>query len=56
MSFMGVDIGQTGCKVIAFNIEGKSLASAYREYAVLSAHPGWAELDARVVIDHAKNS
>ncbi|NLF02497.1 MAG: hypothetical protein GX601_16130, partial [Anaerolineales bacterium] len=55
MSFVGVDIGQTGCKVLAFDVHGRPLASAYREYAIISAHPGWAELDSRQVIEHCKD-
>jgi len=54
MSFMGVDIGTTGCKVIAFDINGKNLAIAYKEYPLISPKPGWGELDARVVIDNCK--
>ena len=42
MSFVGVDIGQTGAKVLAFDTSGRPLASAYREYDILSARPGWA--------------
>lgn len=55
MSFMGIDIGTTGCKVIAFSDLGQIIASAYREYAVISPHPGWAELDAASVITHCKS-
>ena len=50
MSFMGVDIGQTGCKVLAFDINGNLIGSAYREYPVISPQPGWAELDSRQVM------
>lgn len=54
MSFMGVDIGMTGCKAIAFDVEGKVAASDYKEYPIISCSPGWAELDAKVVIDSCK--
>ena len=50
MSFMGVDIGQTGCKVLAFDVGGRLIADAYREYPVISPRPGWAELDSRLVV------
>ena len=46
MSLMGLDIGTTGCKAIAFDLEGKVLAQAYREYPLLHLQPGWSELDA----------
>lgn len=45
MSLLGLDIGTTGCKAIAFNVEGKPLAHAYREYGVLYPRPEWAEID-----------
>ncbi len=45
MSLLGLDIGTTGCKAVAFNLEGKMLASAYREYSLLHPQPGWSELD-----------
>jgi len=56
MSFLGVDIGQTGCKVIAFDADGRPLATAYREYPIISTRPGWAELDSRGVIEHCKDA
>jgi xylulokinase len=45
MSFLGVDVGTTGCKAAVFSEEGILLASAYEEYDVLRPQPGWAELD-----------
>jgi len=56
MSFMGVDIGQTGCKVLAFDIDGRPIGSAYREYPVISPRPGWAELDSRQVMALCKDA
>ena len=32
MSLLGLDIGTTGCKALAFNEEGNRLAQSYREY------------------------
>jgi xylulokinase len=32
MSLMGVDVGTSSCKAVAFNFQGKALASASREY------------------------
>jgi len=45
MSLMGIDIGTTGTKAIAFSEQGKILASAYKEYNLLFPQPGWVEFD-----------
>jgi xylulokinase len=45
MSLLGLDIGITGCKAVAFSAEGKALTQAYREYPLYQPHPGWMELD-----------
>jgi xylulokinase len=45
MSLLGLDVGITGCKAVAFSAEGKALAEAYREYPLYQPHPGWMELD-----------
>lgn len=42
---MGIDIGTTGTKAIAFGQEDKILASDYREYSLLFPNPGWVEFD-----------
>ena len=49
MSLLGVDVGTTGCKGVAFDLEGQVIASAYREYPLLEPNPGWMELDAHQV-------
>jgi len=49
MSLLGLDIGTTGCKAIAFRHDGSILRQAAREYSVLSPHPSWAEQDAEQV-------
>ncbi len=51
MSYMGLDVGQTGCKAIVFNDGGTQIAHAYREYATLIPKEGWAELDSSEVCD-----
>ena len=51
MSYLGLDIGTGGCKAVVFNMEGRELASSFREYAVLHPHPGWAELNPDEVIN-----
>jgi xylulokinase len=42
---MGIDVGTTGCKIVAFDETGAVLAQAGREYPLLSPNPGWYELD-----------
>lgn len=45
MSILGIDIGSTGTKAIAFNEDGQPLASDYKEYNMLFPKPGWVEFD-----------
>lgn len=45
MSLMGIDVGTTGCKVVAFDHNGQVLAAAGSEYPLLSPQPGWFELE-----------
>ncbi len=45
MSLMGIDVGTTGCKVVAFDESGVVLAQAAREYPLIVPQPGWYELD-----------
>ncbi len=45
MSLLGLDIGITGCKAVAFTVAGDILAQAYREYPLYQPFPGWMELD-----------
>jgi sugar (pentulose or hexulose) kinase len=42
---MGIDIGTTGTKAIAFDSDGNILGSDYREYNLLFPKPGWVEFD-----------
>jgi len=49
MSVIGLDIGTAGCKAAVFSDEWKTVASASREYPVLTPHPHWAEQDADLV-------
>ena len=45
MVIVGLDIGTTGTKAVAFRLDGTVCASAYREYNMLSPEPGQLELD-----------
>lgn len=49
MSLMGIDVGTTGCKAVAFDEAGQQLAAAYAEYDIVRRQPGWAEFDSREV-------
>jgi xylulokinase len=43
--YLGIDIGTSGCKAVIFDEDGHQQSAAYREYDIISKHPGWAELD-----------
>ena len=45
MSYLGLDVGTTGCKAGVFDADGRLSALAYREYPLLAPEPGWAEID-----------
>ena len=50
MSILGLDIGTTGVKAVAFTTEGKPLASSYQEYHLISPEEGFLELDPMEVL------
>ncbi|MGQ9456195.1 MAG: FGGY-family carbohydrate kinase [Armatimonadota bacterium] len=52
MSYIGLDVGTTGCKAVAFSRDGRQLAVSYREYPVLSLFEGWSELDSGLVCNY----
>jgi xylulokinase len=54
MSFLGIDVGTTGCKAVVFSESGRPLASAYEEYDMVRPRPGWLELDPSVVWTRVK--
>jgi xylulokinase len=43
--YLGLDIGTSGAKCVLIDEIPRLLASAEREYPILSPHPGWAEQD-----------
>jgi xylulokinase len=49
MSLLGIDVGTTATKTVAFDLAGRQLASASREYPLYSPAPGRLELDANAV-------
>lgn len=52
MSFyLGIDVGTSGCRVVAYDEEFRRLAKAVREYPVLAPRLGWAELDPEAALE-----
>jgi len=49
-NYLGIDIGTSGCKAVVFDEHGRQVSASYREYNIISKHPGWAELDTDDVI------
>lgn len=45
MSLLGIDVGTNGCKAVVFDVGGRPLATARREYALANPHEGFWELD-----------
>lgn len=50
---LGVDIGTTGVRGVAFDLAGKQLHDEAAEYPLRAPRPGWAEQDPRQVYDAA---
>lgn len=44
--YLGLDLGTSGCKLVAFDESGEVVAQAARSYAPDNPKPGWLELDA----------
>ena len=53
MSYLGIDIGSSCVKAVAFQADGKRLAMARRGYEFLSPTPGAMELDSTRVLTAA---
>lgn len=51
MSILGIDIGTSGTKAIAFNYFGEIISSSYIEYNTVYIKEGWVEIDPVVVMD-----
>jgi len=55
MSILGLDIGTTGTKAVAFDLDGRPIASAYREYDLISPRPGCLELNPTEVLQAVRH-
>jgi len=56
MSFLGIDVGTSGCKSAVFSDTGQLLSLAYEEYDYHSPQPGLAELDTPRVWEQIKRT
>ena len=54
MSLLGIDVGTTGCKGMAFSENGQILGRYYREYRLSSPQSGWYELHGDIVWESVK--
>jgi len=45
MALLGIDLGTTACKVVAFSNAGKVICQARREYKIIRPQDQWAEID-----------
>ncbi len=52
--WIGVDVGTTGVRAIAYDTEGKRQAYAEGFYPLLTPHPSWAEQDPREIYKTVK--
>ena len=48
---LGIDLGTSGNRVIAFSESGEILANAYREFPQIYPRPGWVEHDPNVIFE-----
>ncbi len=46
---LGIDIGTSAVKILAFDLSGREVASAGLPYPLLTPQPGWVEQDSEVV-------
>ena len=44
-TFIGLDVGTTGVKAVAVNVDGQVVDKAEEQYELLTPRPGWAEQD-----------
>jgi len=56
LALVGIDVGTSGCKVVAFTEGGEIIASGYEEYPFLTPRSGWLELDPDKIWEAVLNS
>ena len=50
-AWIGVDLGTTGVRAIAYEVTGEKIASSERFYPLLTPHPDWAEENPQQIFD-----
>lgn len=55
MCYIGLDAGTSGIKALAFDEEGRILASAHQDYPLITPRDGWAELSPAAIWEGAKS-
>lgn len=53
--WIGIDIGTTGVRAVAYQADGQSLCTSSREYPLYTPQPGWAEQDSKEIIGAMEN-
>ncbi len=53
MSYIGLDVGTSGCKASVLRPDGQVVATARRDYSFVVPRPEWAELDPGVIAEAA---
>jgi gluconokinase len=53
---VGVDLGTTSTKAVAYDTGGRELASASAGYPLEEPHPGWAEQDPAAILDAVRTA
>jgi len=48
---LGVDSGTTGVKAKLYDLKGKVMAEAYKEYGCIYPKPGWVEQDVHMLLE-----
>lgn len=56
MAYLGIDIGTSGCKVLALSGGGRILASQTATYGVDRPRPGWTQQDPAIWVDGVKTA
>jgi Sugar (pentulose and hexulose) kinases len=56
MALLGIDLGTTACKVVAYSNDGKVLAAGRREYKIIRPRHQWAEINPYELFDAVKSA
>lgn len=56
MALLGIDLGTTACKAVAYSNDGKVIAGARREYVIIKPRPQWVEIDPAELYNAVKSA